>query len=86
MKILTVSYLVEDPDLSVDCGTGNTVAVIVKQDALFFGVPSQRRAQLLHFVHGGVQTLLIARLRDKSKQQNMVMSDLGHANPICVRV
>lgn len=59
-------YLVKHPDLSVDRGPWHSVAVVVKQDSLLLGVTPQRRAQLLHLVHCGVQTLLVARLQRHS--------------------
>jgi len=61
-------HLVEDPDLPVDGGPRDSVSVVVEEDALLLGVAAQRRAQLLHLVHRGVQALFVARLdtgRDK---------------------
>lgn len=63
------SYLVEHPDLPVDGGPRHSVAVVVKQDSLLFGVASQRRAQLLHLVDSGVQALLVARLRNETYEK-----------------
>ena len=57
-------HLVEDPDLPVDSGPRDPVAVVVEQDALFLGVAPQRRAQLLHLVHRGVQALFVAGLEE----------------------
>lgn len=61
------SHLVKNPDFSVDGGPGDPMAVVMEEDPLFFGVASQRRAQLLHFVHGGVQTLLVASLKRRGE-------------------
>lgn len=47
------------------------MAVIVKEDSLLFGVASQRRAQLLHLVNRGIQTLLVTRLENR-KEEMMV--------------
>lgn len=66
MHQMFVWYLVEDPDLPVDGGPGHAVAVVVEEDPFLLGVASEGRAQLLHLVHGGVQTLLVARLKGKS--------------------
>lgn len=62
-------YLVKNPDLSVDGGPRHAVAIVVKEDALLLGVPSQRRAQLLHLVHRGVQTLFVTRLKDRTEEE-----------------
>lgn len=60
---LCVCHLVKNPDFSVNGGSGYPVAIVMEEDPLFFGVASQRRAQFLHFVHRGVQTLLVASLK-----------------------
>lgn len=59
------SHLVEDPDLSVDGGSGDPVSIVVEEDTLLLGVSSQGRAQLLHLVYGGVQTLLVTCLSER---------------------
>lgn len=58
-------YLVKDPDLSVNSGPGHAVAVVVEEDPFLLGVASEGRAQLLHLIHGGVQTLLVTCLKSK---------------------
>lgn len=63
--LVCVWYLIKDPDLSVDGGPRHPVTVVVEEDSLLFGVTSQRRAQLLHLVHCGVQTLLVSRLKNR---------------------
>lgn len=45
------------------------MAVVVEEDALLLGVASQRRAQLLHLVHRGVQTLFVPRLKDRTEEE-----------------
>lgn len=62
------SHLVKNPDLPIDGGPRDSVAIVVKQDSLLFGVASQRCAQLLHLIDGGVQALLVARLRNDTDE------------------
>lgn len=62
-------YLIKDPDLSIDGGSWHSVAIVVEEDALLFGVASQRRAQLLHLVHRGVQTLLVPGLSMEERKK-----------------
>ncbi len=66
-----VWYLIKDPDLSVDGGPWHPMTVVVEEDSLLFGVASQRRAQLLHLVHRGVQTLLVTSLRNSKEERKM---------------
>ena len=68
--LVCVCYLIEDPDLSVDGGPRHPVAVVVEKDPLLFGVASQRRAQLLHLVHCGVQALFVTRLEKQEKRED----------------
>ena len=63
-----VWYLIKDPDLSVDGGSRHPVTVVVEEDSLLFSVTSQRRAQLLHLVHCGVQTLLVSCLKNRGAE------------------
>lgn len=64
-----VCYLIKDPDLSVDSRPWHPVAVVVEEDSLLFGVASQRRAQLLHLIHRGVQTLFVTRLENRKENR-----------------
>ena len=83
-----VRHLVEDPDLPVDGGPWDPVAVVVEQDALFLGVAPQRRAQLLHLVHRGVQALFVAGLEGQGERAGEVegSSDLLPPVAICTMV
>ena len=63
------SRLVEDPDLSVDGGSGDPVSIVVEEDTLLLGVASQGRTQLLHLVYGGVQTLLVTCLSERQRNR-----------------
>lgn len=68
---LCVWYLIKDPDLPVDCGSWHPMAVVVEEDSLLFGIASQRRAQLLHLIHCGVQTLLVTCLKNRRRERKM---------------
>lgn len=56
------AHLVEDPDLAIHCRPGHPVAIIVEEDPLFLGIPAQRCAKLLDFIHSGVEALLVSSL------------------------
>lgn len=60
-----VLYLIKNPDLSINGGSRHSVAVVVEEDSLLFGVASQGRAQLLHLVHRGVQALFVTSLKNR---------------------
>lgn len=71
VNLRTVSYLIKNPDLPVDGGPRHPVAVVVKEDSLLLGVTSQRRAQLLHLVDRGVQTLFVTRLKNRKEERTV---------------
>lgn len=63
-----VWYLIKNPDLSIDSRSWHAVAVVVEEDSFFLGVASEWRAQFLHFVHRGVQTLLVTGLKEEGRK------------------
>lgn len=67
-------YLIKDPDLPVDRGSRHPVTVVVEEHSLLLSVTPQRRAQLLHLVHCGVQALLVTCLKNKGASEESVRS------------
>lgn len=55
-------YLVENPNFTICSRFWYPVAVVVEENSLLLGVSPQRCAQLLDFVYGGVQALLVTSL------------------------
>lgn len=76
------AHLVEDPDLPVDGGPGHPVAVVVEEDPLLLGIPAQGRAQLLHFVHGRIEALLVPGLWQEKWVRDWCWA-CGDAWPTC---
>jgi hypothetical protein len=44
------------------------MAIVVEEDPLLLGVPAQRCAELLDFIHGGVKALLVPGLGQEKKE------------------
>ena len=64
---LRPAYLVKHPYFTVGGWSWDTVAIVVKQHALLFGVPSKWRAQTFHVINSRIQTLFIAGLKQNTR-------------------
>lgn len=66
---LRKTRLVEDPDFTVGCRFGDTMAIVMKQNSVSPCVFAARQAQLPHSVLGRIQFHLIASLIKNTKEE-----------------
>lgn len=62
------SYLVEHPNFTIVGRFRNSMSIVMEEDSLVFGIPSQRYTQFLNSFHIWVQTQLVPCLHYVRKQ------------------